>query len=179
MGLFFDVFPAIAFFIAYEVKGIYLATAVLILVTILQTSYTLIRYRKMDVLQCIIFLLVLVFGTATIWFRDAEILQWKVSIASWIMSGAFFITGRFTKTPLIARMLGSSIELPRPTWLILNRCWSGFFLLLGILNLIVAKTFSLNVWVHFKVFGILGLTVIFVLIQTLYLNRQLKKTNIL
>lgn len=146
----------------------------LIVVSVLQFAYTLIRYRKIDFLQAMVCGLVLVFGSATILLRDSEFLQWKVSIASWLMGLAFLITGRFTKTPLIQRMLKNSIELPVPVWKTLNLLWGIYFIFIGIINLFVAKLFSLNAWVDFKVFGILGLTVIFVLIQGIYLQKHLK-----
>jgi intracellular septation protein len=174
MSVFFDLIPAIAFFIAYKFAGIYIATLVLIATSILQFAYTLIRYRRIDFLQAMICLLVLVFGSATVLLHDSEFLQWKVSIASWLMSLAFWVTGRFTQTPLIQRMLKNSIELSGPTWKRLNLLWGCYFLTLGVLNLIVAKLFSLNAWVDFKVFGIFGLTLLFVIAQGIYLQKHLK-----
>jgi intracellular septation protein len=174
MNVFFDLIPAIAFFIAYKMAGIYIATIVLIVMSILQFGYTLIRYRRIDFLQAMICLLVLVFGSATVLLHDSEFLQWKVSVASWLMGVAFWATGRFTQTPLIQRMLKDSIELTPPVWKRLNRWWACYFLTLGVLNLIVAKLFSLNAWVDFKVFGIFGLTVLFVIAQGVYLQKHLK-----
>ena len=176
MGVFFDLFPAIAFFIAYKFRGIYFATLVLIGVSVIQFIYSLIRHRKIDFLQALIVLLVLVFGSATVLLRDSAFLQWKVSIASWVMGFIFLLSQKFGKTPLIQRMFKNSIELPAPVWKKLNLLWGFYFLGIGILNLIVAKLFSLNAWVDFKVFGILGLTVLFVLIQGIYLQKHLKQT---
>jgi intracellular septation protein len=175
MKLLFDVFPALAFFIAYKLWDIYVATFVLIIVSLLQVAYTLIRYRRIDFLQGMVCLLVLVFGTATILLRDSEFLQWKVSIANWLLGAAFLITGKFTKTPLIQRLLSEDMEIPGSVWKKLNALWGMYFLSVGVINLVIAKLFSLNAWVDFKVFGILGLTVIFVIGQSFYLHKYLKK----
>ncbi len=174
MNVFFDLFPALAFFLVYKFWGIYAATFILIIVSLLQFAYTLIRYRKIDFLQVMVVVLVLVFGSATLILRDAVFLQWKVSIASWLMAAAFLISARVGKMPLIQRMLKNSIELPALLWKNLNFFWGIYFLVIGVLNLIIAKCFSLNAWVDFKVFGIFGLTIVFVLAQGIYLQKYLK-----
>jgi intracellular septation protein len=174
MKLLFDVFPALVFFIFYKIWDIYAATLALIIVSLLQVAYTLIRHRKIDFLQAIVCVLILIFGTATILLKDSVFLQWKVSIANWILGLAFLGSGVFTKTPLIQKLLNQAMELPSPLWKKLNTFWGVYFLLIGVLNLIIAKLFSLNAWVNFKVFGILGLTVIFVILQSIYLHQQLK-----
>jgi intracellular septation protein len=175
MKLLFDVFPALAFFIAYKLSDIYVATLVLIIVSVLQLAYTLIRYRKIDFLQGMVCLLVLVFGTATILLKDSAFLQWKVSIANWLLGVAFLASAKFTKTPLIQRLLSEAIELPPLIWKKLNTLWGIYFLVIGVVNIVIAHLFSLNAWVDFKVFGILGLTVVFVIGQSFYLHKYLKK----
>jgi intracellular septation protein len=177
MKLLFDVFPALVFFIVYKIWDIYAATLALIIISLLQLAYSLIRHRKIDLLQGIVCLLVLVFGTATILLKDSAFLQWKVSIANWLLGLAFLTSKIFSKTPLIQRLLSQAMELPDTLWKKLNTLWGIYFLSVGVINLIIAKLFSLNAWVNFKVFGIIGLTVIFVIVQSIYLHQQLKKNQ--
>ncbi len=174
MSLLFDLFPAMIFFVLYHFKNIYVATAGLIIVTALQCAYTLVRYRRIDGLQAIVFLLILIFGSATIWFHDPKFLQWKVSIAGLVMSAAFFLFQRFSKESLLQRMMKDSVTLPKSAWKKLNDAWTFFFLGIAIINAVIAKYFSLSFWVDFKVFGIIGLTLVFVLIQAIYIQRNSK-----
>ena len=176
MKLLFDFFPALAFYIAYKIWGVYVGTFIMIVVAGIQIAYCLIRYRKITFLQGAVFALILVFGTATILLKDSAFLQWKVSIANWLLGLALLGSTYFMKTPLIQRLLGEAIELPPQVWKKLNTLWGTYFLAIGVINLVIAKLFSLNAWIDFKVFGIFGLTIFFGVAQAFYLHKYLKNT---
>jgi intracellular septation protein len=71
-------------------------------------------------------------------------------------------------------MMESAVQLPDPVWARLNLSWVAFFLLLGLANLYVVYHFDTATWVNFKLFGLLGLTLAFVLGQGLYLARYME-----
>ena len=173
MKLLYDVFPALIFFIAYKLFGIYVATAVLIVASAVQVAYLWLRYRRLEPMHWLVFVLVLVFGGATLWFHDAKFLEWKVSIVNGLFGLAFLASQWFTRKPLIQRLLDTSIQLPTRVWARLNTAWGLFFIAMAVLNLYIAHRYSLAVWVDFKVFGVLGLTVVFVIAQSFYLYRHM------
>ena len=160
MQLLFDFFPVIAFFIAYKLTDIYVATGVIIVAVIVQTAVQWIRFRKVSAMSLISGTLVLVFGGLTLLIHDKSFIQWKVTIVNWLFAIGFAASQFIGERPLIERMLGDNMPLARPLWRRLNWAWSVFFLVLGGINLFVAWNFSESVWVDFKLFGVLGLTLV-------------------
>jgi intracellular septation protein len=173
MKLLYDFFPLLCFFIAYKLFGIYVGTAVLIIASAIQVGYSWFKYRKIIPMHLVAFILLLIFGGMTLWLHDAEFLKWKVSLVNWLFAGIFFASQLFG-TPIIQRLMASNLSLPRLVWQRLNALWGLFFLVLGCLNYFVMHHYSTEVWVEFKVFGILGLTVVFIIIQAIYLYPHLK-----
>lgn len=171
-----DFFPAIIFFIIYKLYGIYWGTFSLIIASALQVVYMQIRYKKVQAIYWFSFLLILIFGGATILFRDPLFLQWKVSIINWLMGVAFLFSHFFRRT-LIELLITAKQEVPLPLMILrkLNFIWAIFFLFLGTINIYVAYHYSMDAWVDFKVFGIFGLTILFIVFQTLYLMYLVKK----
>lgn len=173
MQLLFDFFPVIAFFVAYKLTDIYVATGVIIVAVILQTSVQWIRHRKVSSMALISGALVLVFGGLTLLIHDKAFIQWKVTIVNWLFAAAFLASLFFGERTLIERMLGENVQLERPLWRKLNVAWATFFSLVGALNLYVAYRFSEDVWVNFKLFGVLGLTLVFALAQGVWLASKM------
>ena len=173
MQFLYDFFPILLFFIAYKLKGIFVATAVLIIASAIQIAYTFFKKRKVEPLHLFTFVLILIFGGLTLWLHDADFLKWKVSIVNWLFAVLFLIS-TLTSKPLIQRILEPNIALPEKAWQRLNMAWASFFFALGILNYLVMTHFSTDVWVDFKVFGLFGLTLIFIIGQGIYLYRHLK-----
>ena len=171
-----DFFPALVFFISYKFYGIYWATFALIIASALQVLYMQLRYKKVQPIYWISFLLILVFGGATILFRDARFLQWKVSIINWLMGAAFLLSHLFKRT-LIELLISANQKVPLPLIILrkLNFIWGIFFLFLGTLNIYIAYHYTMSTWVDFKDFGIFGLTILFVVLQTIYLMYLMKK----
>jgi intracellular septation protein len=173
MKLLYDFFPVLIFFIAYKLWGIYPATAALIIASFIQVIYSWLRYKKVDPMHIVAFILVLFFGGITLILHDAMFLKWKVSIVNWLFGAACLFSQWFSKKSIIQRLMEQNIQLPEPVWKRLNSMWAWFFIVMGTLNLYVAYKYSTNTWVDFKVFGMLGLTIVFVIIQTAYLYKHL------
>lgn len=176
MKLLLDFLPIVIFFGVYKYTGdIIIATAVLIPATILQMGYTWLKTKTIEKMQLTTLVLVIVLGGATVLLQDKNFIMWKPTVVNWLFAlvfiGSHFIGGK----PIVQRMLASSIELPQPIWTRLSWAWIGFFVLMGILNIFVAYTMSEENWVNFKLFGMLGLTLVFVVLQGLYLSKHIQE----
>jgi intracellular septation protein len=179
MKFLFEFFPIILFFITYKIEGIYYATAVAIIASILQILYVAFyKKKKIEMTMWITLVLVVVFGGFTLILHDDMFIKWKPTILYWIFSLALIITKLFFKKNIIKVMLGKQISLPEKVWNNLNGAWAIFFAVLGFINLYVLYNFSTNAWVNFKLFGTLGLMILFVIIQTLYLAPHIDKDQL-
>ena len=171
MKLVFDLFPVILFFVAYKVTDIYTATAVAIAATVVQIIWVKLRRGKVDKMLWISFGIITVMGGATLLFHDPTFIKWKPTVLYWafavVLVGAEFLF----KRNLIRAMMGQQLTLPDFVWTRLSLSWAAFFVLMGFVNLYVAYNFSENTWVNFKLFGGLGLMLVFVVIQGLLLAR--------
>ena len=172
MQFLIDLLPVIAFFIAYKAAGIYVATGVLIAGVLIQTAVSWIRHRKVSPMLLTSAVLVLVFGGLTLLIHDATFIMWKPSIVNRLFAGAF-LASQFMRGPtIIQRMLGENVTLEAADWRRLNMMWIGFFVLAGALNLYVAYTYDEATWVNFKLFGLMGLTFVFALLQGVWIARK-------
>lgn len=174
MKLLVDFFPVVLFFLAYKLYDIYAATAVLMGATTLQIGGTWLFKRRVEAMQWVTLLLVLLFGGVTLLLHNELYIKWKPTVVN-LLFGLVFLASHFTSKPLIQRILAQNIELPKQVWSRLNLMWTLFFFFLAAANLLVVYAFSTEVWVNFKLFGMLGLTVIFVVLQTLYLARHVQE----
>jgi intracellular septation protein len=173
MQLLFDFFPVIAFFIAYKLTDIYVATAVIIVAVVVQAAIQWTRHRKISPMSLISGVLVLIFGGLTLVIHDKSFIQWKVTVVNWLLAAAFLASRFIGERTLVERMMGENMPLERSLWLRLNWAWIGYFVVLGALNLYVAWNFSENTWVNFKLFGMLGLTFVFALLQGFWLASKM------
>lgn len=173
MKLLVDFFPIVLFFAAYKLADIYVATLAAIAGAILQVAYTWFRTRKVETMHLVSLVLILVFGGATWFLRDPTFIKWKPTVLNWLFAVVFLGSQFIGRQPIIQRMLNAQLELPGAVWRRLNLAWSSFFIVIGAVNLYVAFNFEESTWVNFKLFGMLGLTVLFVLLQSFYLSRYL------
>jgi intracellular septation protein len=170
-----DLFPVLLFFGAYSIsRNIYLATTAAIVATVLQVGWSWFRHRKVDTMLWVSFGLIVVLGGATLLFHDKHFIMWKPTVLYWIMGVGLFIGERMGKNGIRA-MMGKQIELPDRVWSRLSLAWTTFFVFMGGLNLFVAYHFSENTWVNFKMFGVLGLLVVFAVGQSLALSKYIKE----
>ena len=175
MKFLFDIFPVILFFIAFKLKNIYFATAVAIAATFLQVGWLWIRKKRIDPMLWASLAIIAVFGGATLLLQNETFIKWKPTVLYWLFASALVGWEAFTGKNLMRKMLGAQIELPAHVWTRLNRSWAGFFAFMGAANLFVAYNFSTDLWVNFKLFGGVGLMVLFVIGQAVFLSRYMQE----
>jgi len=182
MKFLFDFFPLIAFYATYQIyksyyddgNAIFVATAAIIIATIFQVAFNWFKHNKIEKMHIITVVLVTFFGGLTLILHDPVFIKWKVSIINWLF-GLAFIGSQFIGDKTIAeRMLSNAIDVPKSVWGRLNVSWALFFIALGFINVYVFKNYDEETWVNFKVYGMLGLTFIFVVIQGVYLSRYMQ-----
>ena len=186
MKQFIDFIPLILFFIVYkldprnvelagqafELGGIFSATAVLIISSILVYGTLFLVQRKLEKGQWLTLVACLVFGGMTLAFHSETFLKWKAPVVNWLFALGFAGSHFIGDKVLIKRIMGHALTLPDAVWTRLNLAWIGFFLFCGAANLFVAFTYQ-SIWVDFKVFGSLGMTVLFLVAQGVYLARHI------
>ncbi len=177
MKLLFDFFPIIAFFVTFKLfddqqQGILAATAVVIVATAVQVGFTWLTRRQVEKMHLITLALVVVLGGITLALEDEIFIKWKPTAVNWLFGIGFLATQYIGDKPLVERMLGANITLPNPGWRRLNMSWVLFFVIVGLINLYVVYNFDTETWVNFKLFGLLGLTLVFVVAQGFYIMRH-------
>lgn len=172
MKLLFDFFPILLFFIAFKIYGIYTATAVAIAASFLQLGLYWIKHRRFEPMHIVTFATVLLLGGATLILHNILFIKWKPTVIYWIFAIVFFGTQFIGNKTLIQRLMEEKIVLPSKAWLKLNLSWGIFFALMGIANLYVAYHYSTDIWVDFKLFGTLGITFIFIILQSIYIAKH-------
>lgn len=166
-----DLFPVILFFIAYKMYDFYVATAVIIVATIAQVGFNWFRHHKVEKMHLVTLLLVLLFGGLTLYLQDPLFLKWKPTVVNWLFAIVFLGSQFIGNKPLVERMMSKSVALSPPVWIWLNLAWTLFFVAMGVVNLYVAFNFSEAAWVNFKLFGMMGMTILFIILQAFYLAK--------
>ena len=174
MKLLFDFLPIVLFFVAYKLYDIYIATAVAIAASVIQVGWAWFRHGKVENMHWITLGVIVVFGGLTLILRDETFIKWKPTLVNWLFAAAFLGSQFIGKQSLLKRMMAANITLPEPIWLRLNMSWVSFFVVMGAANLYVAFNYDTDTWVNFKLFGMMGLTIIFIIAQAFYLSRHIK-----
>lgn len=182
MHLLLDFLPVIAFFIAYKVADIYVATQVIMVAAPLIVALTWIITRRLRPMQALSAVLVVVFGAITLLLHDSAFIMWKPTVLNWAFGLAFLASEwkPFGGKPLVRRLMESDsgqLDLAPDLWTQLNRVWAAFFIAMGVLNLIVFKSFPESVWVSFKLWGMLGLTFAFAIAQGFWIASRTRPAN--
>lgn len=170
MKIFFDFLPVVLFFIAYKISGIYAATLVAMIATVAQILWSWFKTKTVDTALWVSFILILVFGGATLIFRDETFIKWKPTILYWLLALTLIVSVTLFDKNWIRTAMSKHISLPDSRWLILNAAWSVFFVLMGFANLYVASYYSTDIWVNFKLFGTTAFTAIFLVAQIIWLS---------
>ena len=182
--LFFDLFPIILFFGAFkfgesdpqtaadiltlitggtgpEHAPVMLATLVAIVSTFVQIAIVFVRGKKPEPMLWISLAVIVVFGSLTIWLQNEMFIKWKPSILYWIFGG-ILLFAQCTGRNYIRKLLSNAeIKMPDTAWNTLQKAWIAFFATVGVISLVVAYTCATDTWVNFKLFGLMGLTLIF------------------
>jgi len=183
---FIDFIPLLLFFIVFkldprtvefagqsiELGGIFSATGVLIASSVVVYGSLFAVQKRLEKGQWLTLAACLLFGGMTLAFHSETFLKWKAPVVNWLFALGFAGSHWIGDKLLIQRMMGHAISLPAPVWRNLNLAWIAFFLIAGSANLFVAFTFQ-SIWVDFKVFGSLGMTLLFLVGQGIYLSRHL------
>jgi len=199
-----DLLPVVLFFIVFKIAGsneaeaaafvthylsffiadgdfkpslapILLATAVAILISLLQIAWKLVRHQKVDAMLWLSTGIILVFGGATIYFHNDAFIKWKPTILYWAFALAMLIAQFGFNKNIIRLSMEKQVRLPEPVWLRLGLAWTLFFAIMGAVNIYVFSHYSTETWVSFKAFGFLALMIVFIIGQTVYLSRHIKE----
>ena len=178
MKLLVDFLPIVIFFVVYKMTNdLIFATAILIPATMLQMGYTWLTTKKIEKMQLVTLIMVVVLGGLTVALQDGQFIKWKPTSVNWLFGLAFLGSQFIGKKPVVQRLMEKGIQLPSRIWRQLNFAWFVFFAVMGSLNLYVAFNYSEATWVDFKLFGMLGLTFVFILAQGIYMSRFMPKDN--
>ncbi|MFZ2298834.1 MAG: septation protein A [Burkholderiales bacterium RIFCSPLOWO2_12_FULL_64_99] len=202
MKIFFDLLPIILFFASYKWAGshaeqaaqwlnhylgfavsggsvgvteapVLLATVVVVVATMLQILVLKALGKRVDKMLWAGLAVVVVLGGLTLWFHDETFIKWKPTVIYWLMSAGFLITEIVLGKKMLRQMMGGQVDVPEAVWRNLGWAWVLFFAGMGVLNLWVAFNFPTDTWVSFKMWGSLGLTLVFTLAQGVYLSRHM------
>lgn len=180
--------PVALFFIVYQLKGesiamggweytfdgIFTATAVLMVATVLQVVLSYLITRELEKRLLWLLLAVTVFGGATLVFRNQAFIQWKPTIFNWALALAFGASQFIGDKNLMERTLGSQIHLPGAAWTRLNLLWVTNFAIVGGLNLVVAYGYSEETWVSYKLYSAIGFTLLLTVLTALIISPHIK-----
>jgi intracellular septation protein len=175
MKFLFDLFPVFLFFVAFKLFDIYVATAVAIAATFLQIGWLKWKGRKVDTMMWVTLVIIVVFGGATLALHDETFIKWKPTVLYWMFGLAIAVAELGFRRNLVRAMLAEQVRLPNAVWARLNWSWAGFFAFMGAANLYIAFNFSTDSWVNFKLFGGMGLMLLFVVLQAAFLARHLEE----
>ena len=173
-----DFLPLIAFFVGYKFYDIYVATAAIIVATIIQIIATKLIWKKVEKVHLITLAVVVVFGSLTLLFHNDLFIKWKVTVIYLILAGVLIIGQLIFKKPLLQELLGKDLTLSANIYMKLGYAWAIFFSACGIVNIYYAFYTPLETWVNFKVFGLTIATFVFAILQAVYIFKHLpKETN--
>jgi intracellular septation protein len=175
MKFLFDLLPVILFFVAFKLADIYVATGTAIVASIAQVAWLKLRKKKVDTMLWASLAIIVVFGGATLLLQDETFIKWKPTVLYWMFGAVLAGAALVFRRNLIRSMLSEQVQLPEPIWSRLNWSWIGFFVFMGAINLYVAYNYSTDLWVNFKLFGGMGLMLLFVVAQALFLAKHIEE----
>ncbi|MDR1012460.1 MAG: septation protein A [Coxiellaceae bacterium] len=177
MKLIYDFLPMVLFFLSYKFWGIYVATGIAIIFSLLQICFFWLKCQKIEFINIITLISVLTLGTATLFFRNEMFIKLKPTAFYWIFALLLFGTQIIGTKPFIERLMKNKITLPKTVLYRLNLSWMTFFIIMGGINLYVAYNFNTSVWINFKLFGTIGATLVFCILQSFYITKFLKSSR--
>ncbi len=175
MKLLFDFFPVLLFVIAYKLSNIFVATGVTIIAVLCQVLYFWLKNKRLEVMHLFSLVIIVFLGGATLLFHNELFIKWKPTALNWFLALVFLGSHLVGRKPMIQMLIGSQIQLKPAIWKRLSYSWVVFFILMGFANLWVVYNFNTDVWVNFKLFGVIGLTLVFVFLQALFLTRHIEE----
>jgi intracellular septation protein len=177
MKFLFDLFPVVLFFVAFKLFDIYIATATAIVATFAQIGWLKLRGRKVDKMMWVTLAIIVLFGGATLALHDEMFIKWKPTVLYWAFGVALASSELLFRKNLIRAAMAEQVSMPDRVWARLNWSWAAFFVFMGAANLYVAFNFPTETWVNFKVFGGVGLMLVFVILQAVFLARHIEEKH--
>jgi intracellular septation protein len=182
MKFLYDLFPLLLFFAAFKFYDIYAATAVAIAASFAQVGYFWFRHHRVETMHVVTLAVIAVFGGLTLLLHDDTFIKWKPTLVYWILGALVLASQWFGRKTIVERMMSAQIALPAQVWKRLNLSWGIFFAALGAVNIYVAFYYGLDldaetrqgIWVNFKVFGLLGITLLFVVVQAFFMTKHMQ-----
>jgi len=204
MKILYDLFPIILFFLSYheadkiiahtpvgqwldpsqpeQITATIIATGIAIIASFAQVGGHWLKHRRFEKMHLVSLSLISVLGGITIAFGNPAFIQWKPTVLNWLFAAILLGSVMLKGKNLIESMLGSQIELPDHVWSKLNLAWVLFFFLSGVANLYVAFYYGLDMdaktrmdtWVNFKLVGLMGATIVFIIGQGFYLAKYIQ-----
>ena len=162
--LLIDIGPLAVFFIFYTRSGLQASILPFMVATVIAVLFSYILEKKIPIMPTVGAGIVLLFGGLTIYFDNDVFFKMKPTIIN-VIFAVILYGGILMNKPLLKYLLGAALKLEEAGWKILTQRWISFFIALAVLNEIVWRTQSTDVWVNFKVFGILPITFIFTMTQ--------------
>ncbi|MAD02800.1 septation protein IspZ [Pseudoalteromonas shioyasakiensis] len=179
--------PLILFFAVFKLVDIYWATALLMLTTLIQVAYCYFKDGKVPTRHWLFFAIAVVLGTLTLVFHDEQFVKWKATIVYAIFSVTLLVSRYVLGKNLVKKALSSILEnaseskqeikVPEALWNKLNLFWVAITAGISALNIYIAYNFSLDFWVNFKVFGLMGITFVCVLATIITLFKYLPEDD--
>ena len=202
MKLFLDLFPVVLFFITFKVGGthgqelslfltqyagfltqsgsigpkeapILAATCVTVIATLAQVLIQKSLGKKVETMQWITLGIIVILGGATLFFNDEGFIKLKPTVVYWALGAALLFWQWVLKKNALQLMLGAQLKLPEAIYARLSTAWAAFFLTMGAVNLWIAHHWTTDQWVNFKLFGTLGATIGFIILQSIFLAKHL------
>ena len=165
--------PIIGFFVAYKLYDIYIATIVCMICILGQMIYSFFAKGKIENSQIITLIAIAVLGGATIWLHNEMFIKWKPTVVYWVFSLLFIFSKLIFKQTLSEKIMKKSVNLSQKSCRQLNNICAVFFMIMGFINIWVVYHYSTDVWVNFKLFGSLGLTVLFAIIVAMFIKKNI------
>ena len=162
--------PIAVFFVAFNLADLFVATASIMVATTLALALSYVMERRIPMMPLITAALVGIFGGLTLWLNDETFIKMKPTIIQAIFGSVLF-GGLLANRLFLKSLMGSVWHMTDKGWRILTVRFSVFFYLSAILNEVIWRTQSTDFWVNFKVFGLMGLTISFIVSQLPLLKR--------
>jgi intracellular septation protein len=161
----------------YELDGIYSATAALMVATVLQVIIVWLWKRNVEKRLLWLLATVLVMGTATLVLHNPLFLQWKPTIFNWAMAMVLLIGHFVARKNLVHKLIGEQLQLPEHICTRISFVWAAYFIIVGILNLVVAYRFSESFWVDYKLWSSIGFTALISVVTAVIIAPHMQESS--
>ncbi len=175
MDFLIDLVPALPFLlVAFNLIDMFLATKLAMGAAVLQIIASRLRYGRVKRMHAVTFAAIIVFGAITLLLHDGYFIKIKPTVLNWGFALVFLAAPLLFKKNLLRMMLGEKLAMPDFAWARLNLMWVAYFFAIGAANLYVANNFSDEIWGKFRVFGMYGALVAFMVVQGFYVYRHMQ-----